>query len=145
MVHRRCLRLLGDEHQAMEALQDTFVRILRAQDRLHGQGPSSLLYRTATHVCLNRLRSRRRRPESPDDELLQRIADVDDAEERAGARAVLDRLFGRHPPSTRAMAVMHLVDGLTLEEVAAEHGLSVSGVRKRLRGLRASLHELEGV
>ena len=40
---------------------------------------------------------------------------------------------------------MHLLDGFTLEEVAEEVGMSVSGVRKRLRGLRASLHELEGV
>jgi RNA polymerase sigma-70 factor (ECF subfamily) len=40
------------------------------------------------------------------------------------------------------MAVLHFVDGLTLEEVAAETGLSVSGVRKRLRGLRHALVEL---
>jgi RNA polymerase sigma-70 factor (ECF subfamily) len=145
MVHRRCLRLLGDEQQAVDAMQDTFVQILRASGRLHGQAPSSLLYRTATNVCLNRLRTRRRRPESPGDELLLRIAALDDGEAASVARSVLDRLFGQHPASTRTMAVMHLYDGLTLEEVAAESGLSVSGVRKRLRGLQASLRELEGV
>ena len=42
------------------------------------------------------------------------------------------------------MAVMHLLDGMTLEEVAAEFGLSVSGVRKRLRTLKAHVVELEG-
>jgi RNA polymerase sigma-70 factor (ECF subfamily) len=41
------------------------------------------------------------------------------------------------------MALLHYVDGLTLNQVADEVGLSVSGVRKRLRGLRASLIELE--
>ena len=40
------------------------------------------------------------------------------------------------------MAVLHYRDGMTLEEVAGEVGLSVSGVRKRLRGLRARLGEL---
>jgi RNA polymerase sigma-70 factor (ECF subfamily) len=35
------------------------------------------------------------------------------------------------------MAVLHYVDGMTLEQVARECGLSVSGVRKRLRALRA--------
>jgi RNA polymerase sigma-70 factor, ECF subfamily len=40
------------------------------------------------------------------------------------------------PTSTRVMAVLHYLDGLTLEEVSAEVGLSVSGVRKRLRGLQ---------
>ena len=34
------------------------------------------------------------------------------------------------------MALMHYVDGFTLEETAKEVGLSVSGVRKRLLILR---------
>ncbi|MFH1574116.1 MAG: sigma-70 family RNA polymerase sigma factor, partial [Acidobacteriota bacterium] len=33
-------------------------------------------------------------------------------------------------------------DGLTLEQVASEVGLSVSGVRKRLRNLRHTLVEM---
>jgi RNA polymerase sigma-70 factor (ECF subfamily) len=40
------------------------------------------------------------------------------------------------------MAMLHYVDGMTLAEVADEVGMSVSGVRKRLRGLRAQLHDL---
>jgi RNA polymerase sigma-70 factor (ECF subfamily) len=31
---------------------------------------------------------------------------------------------------------MHYIDGMTLEQTAAESGLSVSGVRKRLRKLK---------
>jgi DNA-directed RNA polymerase specialized sigma24 family protein len=34
------------------------------------------------------------------------------------------------------MAVLHYVDGLTFEETASRVGFSVSGVRKRLAGLR---------
>ena len=55
------------------------------------------------------------------------------------------RLFRRDDGSTATMAVLHLVDGMTLEEVADEVGMSVSGVRKRLRRLRADLIELEGL
>ena len=56
---------------------------------------------------------------------------------------MLERLFGGHQESTRVIAVLHYVDGMTLEEVAGEVGMSVSGVRKRLRNLRRSLAELE--
>ena len=42
------------------------------------------------------------------------------------------------------MAVLHYVDGMTLEQVAHECGMSVSGVRKRLRGLRSELRVMEG-
>ncbi len=38
---------------------------------------------------------------------------------------------------------MHYVDGMTLEEVAGEVGLSVSGVRKRLRTLKARVEGME--
>ena len=54
---------------------------------------------------------------------------------------LLDWLFGRQPESSRTIAVLHYVDGLTLEEVARQTGLSVSGVRKRLRRLRHMLTE----
>jgi RNA polymerase sigma-70 factor (ECF subfamily) len=102
-----------------------------------------LLYRMATGICLNRLRDHRRHPTEPDDDLVQRIAVVDDPVGPLSARALLDRLFADEPESTRTLAFLHLVDGYTLEEVAEEVGLSVSGVRYRLRRLRAQLPELE--
>ena len=58
------------------------------------------------------------------------------------ARLLLDRLFQRHPASSRTIAVLHYLDGLTLEQVASEVGQSVSGVRKRLRSLRHALGEM---
>ena len=143
MVHRRCRSLLGDEDRAADAMQDTFALVLAHQARLDAAAPSSLLWRIATNVCLNRLRSRKRRGEDAAEGLLEAIAGADDLEGRSAAAAVLDRLFGREPASSRTMAVMHLLDGMTLEEVAREHGLSVSGVRKRLRTLKARLAALE--
>ena len=145
MVFRRCRQLLRDENQAVDAMQDTFVQLIRFQNRLTDGAPSSLLYRMATNVCLNRIRSVRRRPEDANDELVQRIAALDGPERKVAASSVLERLFAREKPSTRTIATLHLLDGMTLEEVAAEVGMSVSGVRKRLRPLRSRLAELEGV
>ena len=142
MVLRRCRRLLGDEQEALDACQDVFVRIVQRRARLDGRYPSSLLYRVATNVCLNRLRDRRREPSTRDEAVLYEIARAEEPGGASDARLLLDRLFGRHPESSRTMAVLHYVDGLTLEEVADEIGMSVSGVRKRLRALRASLTEM---
>ena len=144
MVFRRCRQMLRDDGKAEDAMHDVFVEILRREDVIEDRAPSSLLYRIATNVCLNRLRSIRRRPEELDTELLGRIAVVSEPEV-GFARALLQRIFASSLESTRAIAVMHLVDGMTLEEVAAEVGLSVSGVRKRLRTLRAQAAELESV
>ena len=140
MVLRRCRRLLGDEDDALDVAQEVFVRLLTQQHRLSGQYPSSLLFRIATNLSLNRLRDRRRAPQLPGDEVLHRIAVLNDPD----APLLLDRLFGTQPESTRTMAVLHHVDGMTLEQVARECGMSVSGVRKRLRALRGSLDAMEG-
>ena len=143
MVMRRCRQLLRDEDRALDATQDVFVQLMQHRGRLRADYPSSLLYRMATNLCLNRIRDSRRLPETPGDDVLCRIAGLEDPEPRLEARALLDRLFRRHRESTRTIAVLHFVDGMTLEEVACEVGMSVSGVRKRLRGLRKTLVEME--
>ena len=78
-----------------------------------------------------------------DEELLASIACAEAPGAGSEARLVLDWLFGRQPESSRTIAVLHFVDGLTLEEVARQTNLSVSGVRKRLRKLRQALTEIE--
>ena len=145
MVLRRCRTLLRDENKALDAMHDVFLELLRRESRLDARAPAGLLLTTATHVCLNRLRSERRRPEDPDDDLLVRIASLGhDAETLSLARRALARIFGGEPDSTRLIAVLLYVDRLTLEEVAAEVGMSVSGVRKRLRTLRERLPIVQG-
>lgn len=145
MVYRRCRHLLRDEQEARDAMHDVFVNLLTHEGRLQHHAPSSMLFRIATNVCLNRLRTRRRRPEDPNTDILWRIASVDDHASRAGARSLLDRLFRSEPDSTRTMAVMHWLDGMTLAEVADEFGMSVSGVRKRLKRVRQRIPSLQEI
>jgi RNA polymerase sigma-70 factor (ECF subfamily) len=143
MVLRRCRKLLGDDQAARDAMHDVFVQVLTHHGDLVDRAPSSLLFRIATNICLNRLRSRRRRPEDGDPELLQEIAETTDPAARSAARAALEALFRHEPGDTALIAVLHLYDKMTLEEVAAEVGMSVSGVRKRLAKLRTKLRHLE--
>jgi RNA polymerase sigma-70 factor, ECF subfamily len=138
MVLRRCRSLLRDEGKAEDAMQETFARALKSRGSLSDEAPSSLLYCIATNVCLNVMRAERSRREAADgDDLLEAIAGVDDVEALGLARRLVEGIFEREEPSTRTMAVLHYVDGLTLEETAERVGLSVSGLRKRLDGLRA--------
>lgn len=140
MVLRRCRFLLRDESEAEDVAQEAFVRLIQHRERMTAAYPSSLLYRIATNLSLNRIRDRKRHAELPGDDLLSGIARLDNLD----APVLLDRLFKRQPESTRTMAVLHHVDGLTLDEVARECGMSVSGVRRRLRVLRDALNTLGG-
>jgi RNA polymerase sigma-70 factor (ECF subfamily) len=143
LVLRRCKQLLRNEEEALDVTQDVFVQVLRRRSQLRVRHPSSLLWKIATNLCLNRLRDRRRLEDSADESVLLRIARLDDPRSGVEARLTLGRLFAGQRASTALIAVLHFVDGLTLEQTAREVGLSVSGVRKRLRGLRETLRQME--
>ena len=136
MVMRRCRQLLRDEELAADALQDTFVKVIRNRASLHGRYPSSLLYRIATNVCLNLLRSRRRHPAVSADLLGDTISGPRDMEDRILDAYVLEQVFRGAREGTRAAAEMLYVEGRTLAETAERVRLSISGVRKRMRSLR---------
>lgn len=144
MVYRRAMMLLRDVTEAEDMVQNVFLRVFERWDSLDVSQPSSLLWNTATRLCLNRIRDKKRRGLDTDtSELLLSIACADDDEGEKDARGILAKLFSREPESSRTIAVLHFVDGMTLEETAREVGLSVSGVRKRLRGLQAKVKNLE--
>jgi len=135
MVLRRCRYILKDEESALDAMQDVFVQIIKKQEKLNNIAPSSLLYTMATNICLNKIRSIKSKKESSDDSIIKQIASRDDVEGQIIMKGLLDKIFTNEKTSTRTIAVLHYVDKLTLEETADFVGLSVSGVRKRLRKL----------
>lgn len=136
MVLRRCRFLLKNEEKALDVMQEVFTKLLLNQKRLKNQYMSSLLYKISTNTCLNVLRDERSHREVPGDDLLMKIAAFDSNEQGVIIKDLLDRIFKKEKKSTREIAVMHFVDEMTLKEVADEIGLSLSGVRKRIRELR---------
>ncbi len=143
MVLRRCRALLKDEDLAMDAMQDVFVKLMQNKDRLKGTYPSSLLFTMATNVCLNIIRYEKSRPVAGGgDDVLRLIAANENFESRIGIMDYLERIFAKEKASTGEIAVMHYVDKMTLDEVAEISGLSVSGVRKRLRKLTETARSL---
>jgi RNA polymerase sigma-70 factor (ECF subfamily) len=134
MVLRRCRQLLRDEDAALDALHDVFSRWLELA-REAPEYPSSFFYTMATRICIDRIRSAAVRDRGGDSRL-EEIAAAADLESESRARRLLDRIFRRQHASTRVMAVLHYVDGLSYEEVGAEVNLTAEGVRRRLQRLR---------
>lgn len=136
MVMRRCQYIMKDEEKAFDCMQDVFVRIIEHKEKLNGVC-ASLFYTTATRVCLNKIRSDKVRFSPQIDDILQEIADNSPChEEITNTSLLLEYIFNETKSTTRDMAILHYVDGLTLEETAKMMNMSVSGVRKRLSVLR---------
>lgn len=133
MVMRRCRQILKDEELAADAMQDTFLRLLQRKDRLSGEAPSSLLYTTATNVCLNKLRSNRRSRIDLVGETVQEIAVTPDETDRVLNEALTEQALAGLTGRSRSIATDYFVHGKTLDETALHSGLSISGVRKRIQ------------
>jgi RNA polymerase sigma-70 factor, ECF subfamily len=136
MVLRRCRQLLVSEDMAADAMQETFVKVLRNAKSLNARYPSSLLYRIATNVCLNTLRAKRRARTVSMEAIRDGIPGREAVEDRVLDSFVLEQVFSRTKEGTRRAAELHYLEGCTLAETAEVVDLSVSGVRKRLLALR---------
>jgi RNA polymerase sigma-70 factor (ECF subfamily) len=76
LLHRHLLRMLSSPADVDDVLQNTFVKVFRSIDRFRGDAKlSTWLYRIATNVALNWLRSKKRREKSFTNEEPQRLAE----------------------------------------------------------------------
>ena len=143
MVIRRCRVLLRNDEEAMDAVQDVFVNLLRAEGRIRSAFPSSLLYTIATNVCLNRLRRKKREaPETlvPNEDFLSGgeygFSVTDGAYEQVDAELLVKTILEDESEETRTVCFMYHADGMTLREIGEAVGLSISGVRKKLEAFK---------
>jgi RNA polymerase sigma factor (sigma-70 family) len=133
-VFRRARTLLGNADAARDAMQEVFLRALRAEERqAFVPNPQGWLYRTTTNLCLNGLRDSKRRGELLSAWKPHQIS-TDPAESRLAVRCILERV----PEDLRDVAIYYYVDELSHEEIASLMGVSRRTVGNRL----ATFHEL---
>ena len=130
MVLRRCRRMLKNEQSAHDAMHEVFLRILLNHERLTGTYPSALLYRIATNICLNRIRSQQRYETRDNLDILHHMS-----------FNLLKYIIRKEKESLQRVAVMYFLNGMTIKEIAMEMKLSSSGVHKQLVKLRNKIRE----
>jgi len=129
LIREKCARMLGDGDEAQDVAQETFVRLWRSA--LADEDPRRItawIYRTATHLAVDLLRRRRFTGEMPPDP--GAAAGLD---ERLLARRQLERIAREIPAKELEIVVLHRLDGLGQEEIAAVTGISDRTVRRVLR------------
>lgn len=152
-VYNIAYRLLGNEEDATEALQDTFLRAYRFIPKFAFKSSFyTWLYRIATNVSLTRLRRRKKAevisldaPIADSDNLKFDLPDTGQTPEEAFAqkrlREKLDQAVKRLPEEYRAVVILRDLEGLSNEEVSKILKLSVPAVKSRLHRGRLALRQ----
>ena len=133
MVYRRCKQLLKHEDDALDALQDVFIKLINNKHKLKGNFPSSLLYVIATNTCLNKIRWQKRQTQHSEGEFVENMyLSYDQGFDHVEAKMMISLILETESESTQSICFMYYADDMTLEEIGQTMGMSISGVRKRL-------------
>lgn len=139
LVLGRCRTLLRDDADAQDAMQEVFLKLHRYRDAFRGEAsPSTFLFKITTTTCLNRIRTRRRHPEDPVEELPHQPTSESVLDQLA-VRQLVDQLLANEDERTRECVIYHYVDGMTHDEVGELLGISGGAVRKRIATFKATL------
>ncbi len=159
-VFRLAYRLTGNEHDAEEVVQETFLRAYRSLERFESRaGFGTWLYRIATNCSLDLIRMRQKHnehrehlnpadPEGPD--RLQSLAAGDPTPDRLLLSAeVQNRVafaMARLTPIERAAFTLRHYEGLSIEEIGRalklRNGATKNNIFRAVRKLRQALEPL---
>ena len=145
-VYRVAYGFTRSPADADDLAQETFVRAYQAIGRFRvGEPLYPWLARIATNGALSWLRSRKRKPETPLEPLVEagRQWGVEDDPADRAASAEQKRRIGEAmaglKPEHQAVLVLRAVEDLSYEEIAKTLGVPVGTVMSRLSRARAEL------
>jgi len=133
--------MLMDRDQALDVMQDTFMRVYENRDRLLNTAAfKSWLYTIARNQCLNRIRDRNREvPLDESDELRSEVDMPINRLEKSERIELVNRFLRSLHPHYREVIVLREYQNLSYAEIAAVTRSTVSAVKSRLFKARRKL------
>ena len=147
-LYRVAFSVLRNPTDAEDAVQETFLRVLRHRDGLDEVRDHRVwLIRIVWNIVLDRKRRAKTRPETDDVEELARVLPANglSAEDRAAAaqhHAHVLSCVGRLPAKEREVLMLSAFEELSSVEIASVLGITESSVRSRLFRARNLMAEL---
>lgn len=133
-VIRRARRLLRNDDDARDVLQDVFLAMFKQPDQFEARSSiATYLYAATTHACLNRLRDGKTRTRLV---AIEAAAASGRASPAATSSALACEILSVLSPEDAALAVYLFCDELTHDEIAGLLGCSrrhVGDLASRLR------------
>ncbi|MFZ5809985.1 MAG: RNA polymerase sigma factor [Chloroflexota bacterium] len=153
-IYRLALRILGNQQDAEDVLQETFIKALKHIHEFDGRSSlSTWLYRIATNEALMILRKEKGNtfsldiPDEHDNEEQEPLQIVDwcclpeETLMSTEAKAYLEKAIASLPPSLRVVVVLRDLQGMSTRETSEALNLSEMAVKTRLSRARLQLRQ----
>lgn len=134
MLFKICLVSLRNEHDAKDAVQDTFYQYIRKEIEFKNEDhEKAWLIRVATNICKNMLRFKFMHPKVD----IEVLYDYSESEENS---EILEDLI-LIPYKFKIVMILHYVEGYKVDEIAKIIGKTPSAVKMRLQKGRKLLKQ----
>ncbi|GAA4402730.1 RNA polymerase sigma factor SigE [Tsukamurella soli] len=144
-VYRLAYRLSGNQHDAEDLTQETFIRVFKSLSSYEPGTFEGWLHRITTNLFLDMVRRRGRiRMEAlPEDydRVPSSEPDPETVYDDANLGADLQRALDSLAPEFRAAVVLCDIEGLSYEEIATTLGVKLGTVRSRIHRGRQAIRE----
>jgi RNA polymerase sigma-70 factor, ECF subfamily len=149
LVYRIAYAVLRRHHDAEDATQETFMRVLRYSSKLAAvDNHKTWLARIAWRVAVDRGRQRGRTreipledPENPIAEVASADAPADESVHGAQVGVALERMIAALPDKLREPLILSTLEEMSPKEVAATLAINEVAVRSRVFRARQILRE----
>jgi RNA polymerase sigma-70 factor (ECF subfamily) len=149
MVYRIAYAVLRSHHDAEDAAQETFLRVLRYSHKLASvENGKTWLARIAWRVAEDRSQQRGRRreialddPEKPEGETASSDFPAHEVAHGSQVGELLERLINNLPEKLRQPLILSALEEMSPVDVAATLGMSEAAVRSRVFRARQILRE----
>lgn len=140
------LRLLADEEQARDILQDAYVKAWTRREKIPLNGSfKAWFYRVLVNTCYDALRSRKRKQDVFTDAPLENIprpfAEEGDPLEAKEALEIIQAFLERLGAKQRAVFVLSELEGRSQEEIADLLKIRTSAVKSNLHHARQKVKQ----
>jgi len=139
-------RMLGDEDQAKDIVQETMVTIWQKLNKIKSaEAYKTWIYRIVINKCYDQLRKMKTNPEfSPDENTWRLISDrisvEPSAEMENNETAIIIRLLtNKLSPKQKAVFVLSDLEQMSQDEISEITGISKSGIKANLHYARRSI------
>ena len=139
-------KVVGPSSELEDLLQESYLQLMKALKSYRGESKvTTFLHRVCVNVGLMHLRTKRRRPEDPTDELPAIEAGPQSDPEHAAkvkqAAAMMEKALTALSPEKASVFTYHEILGMKPEEIAELENIPVNTVRSRLNRARIDFTE----